>query len=331
LSILNEVILGDATAQNIITLELGTDYLFPRAVQVASQAHLARPGQMAMAQDGSILIALPAVNVVARLRIPENQLSIFAGNGIRGFSGDGGPAIQASLFQPAGVAVGPSGSVYISDTGNNRVRVVSPGGVITTLIGPGVGLINVGPLTTPVGLAVDQSENVYVAVSGDTEVYRVTPSGVATIVAGDGSTGFFGSIPPGTLATAYNLVYPQGVFVASNGDLLIADVDSIYRVDSTGVLTLVAGHNGRGFSGDGGPAVNAQLSGASSLAMDTAGNILFTDTSNNRVRRISTSGIIETVVGSGQQYGPIGDGGSATTASLNTPAGIIFGSAQEFV
>jgi hypothetical protein len=281
---------GFGLAQNIITQELGTDYLFPRAPQIASDTHLPAPGQMAVAADGSVLIALPAVNCVVRLRINENELSVFAGNGIRGLSGDGSAATDAALNQPAGVAVGPSGSVYISDTGNRRIRVVSPSGTITTLAGPGIGHLNgrttagIGFLA-PLGLAVDRDENVYVADSA--QIYRIGRSGVSDILAGTGSSGSFGPIAPGTEAIHFNLLSPQGLLLAPNGDILIADLDAIYRVNADGILTLIAGHNNRGFSGDGGPARNAQLSGVTSLALDPVGDIFLSDTSNNRIRRTS--------------------------------------------
>jgi uncharacterized protein (TIGR03437 family) len=272
------------------------------------------------------------------------------------FSGDGGPAIAASLNNPSGVAVDVSGNLFIADTGNNRIRKVSASGIITTVAGDGSFCIlnspgDGGPATAasvcPSGVAVDAFGNIFIADTTNNRIRKVPASGIITTVAGGGSSSFSGD---GGLATSASLSAPTGVAVDASGNLFIADSDNnrIRKVSAGGIITTVAGsgsvdvfsgssgsfsHSG-GFAGDGGTATSALLSTPMGVAVDASGNFFIADSDNNRIRKVSAGGIITTVAGSGN-FGLVntglgftstgsfsGDGGPATSATLANPFGV---------
>ena len=246
------------------------------------------------------------------------QISIIipvAGTGIAGFGGDGGPAKLAMLNQPEGVAVDASGNLYIADTDNNRIRKISPGGIITTVAGTEIagfsgdgGPATQAQLNHPEGVAVDASGNLYIADTGNNRIRKISPNGIITTVAGNGIAGFSGDNGPASQA---QLNQPEGVAVDASGNLYIADTDNdrIREVRTDGVIITIAGRDA-GFSGDGGPAYRAQLNHPEGVAVDASGNIYIADTGNNRIRKISPNGTITTIVGNG------------TTAILKAPTGI---------
>jgi uncharacterized protein (TIGR03437 family) len=216
-------------------------------------------------------------------------ITTIAGIDNGGFSGDGGPATSAQLSGPSGIVVDGSGNLYVADTGNGRIRKVSVSGVITT-------------------------------------------------VAGNGSDGFSGDGGPATAASLNIDVVGIGIAVDTSGNLFIADINNnrVRKVSAGGIITTVAG-NGfgaidgiGGFSGDGGPATAAELFGPSGIAVDASGNLFIVDLGNMRIRKVSASGIITTVAGSGCVLsvstpncgGFSGDGGPATSATLNHPSAI---------
>jgi uncharacterized protein (TIGR03437 family) len=246
-------------------------------------------------------------------------ISTVAGTGASGLSGDNGPAINAQLTNPVGVAVDSAGNLYIADAGNGRVRRVSKG-VIATVAGGGTSLGDNGPATSaqlisPTGVAVDSTGNLFIADVNGQRIRKVS-NGVITTVAGGGTS--LGDNGP---ATSAQLISPIGVAVDSAGNLYIADMNN-YRVRkvSNGVITTVAGNGYEGFSGDNGAAINAQLANPMGVAVDSAGNLFIADQSNRRVRKVS-SGVITTVAGSGTE-GFSGDNGPATSAQLSYPVGV---------
>ncbi len=266
-------------------------------------------------------------NTVLRLDATTGVLTLVAGNGSVGFSGDNGPATSAQLNNPGGVAVDSAGNLYIADSGNARIRKVS-GGVITTVAGGGSsGFFDTGPATSaqlwgPGGIAVDSNGDLYFS---DTALFgygliRKVSGGVITTVAGGGSSGLGDNGP----ATSAQLYLPAGVAVDSAGNLYIADPVS-YRVRkvSNGVITTAAGNGTQGFSGDNGPATSAQLSGPTGIAVDSAGNLYIADSGN--IRKVS-NGVITTVAGNGTQ-GFSGDNGPAISAQLYGPWGVAIDSA----
>jgi uncharacterized protein (TIGR03437 family) len=251
---------------------------------------------------------------VLRLDSTTGILTLVAGNGTSGFSGDNGPATSAQLATPQGIAVDSAGNLFIADYYNNRIREVS-GGVITTVVGNGtLGFADNVPAAGPVlyqpnGIAVDSAGNLYIA-DGSDRIRKVANGVIATVV-GNGFEGFSGDNGP---AISAQLNAPGALAVDSAGNLFIADTwNNRIREVSNGVITTVAGNGSLAFGGDNGPATGAQLT-AAGLAVDSAGNLYIADSYNSRIRKVS-NGVITTVVGNGTfAFG--GDNGPATSAQL---------------
>jgi RHS repeat-associated protein len=279
----------------------------------ATQVRLNVPRGVATGPDGSFYIAERLANRVRRVS-PSGIITTVAGVGGSGeYSGDGGPATQAALSQPHGLALGPDGSLYIADTNNNRIRKVSPGGIITTVAGNGNGGYsgNGGPATQaalyrPSGIAVGPDGSLYIA--ADSRIRKVSPSGIITTVAGsDSSCQYLGD---GGLATQAELCNPAGVALGSDGSLYIVDSDSYFtdnnrvrKVSPSGIITTVAG--GSWHSEDGIPATQAWLISPAGLALDLDGSLYITDAgdlyNNGRIRKVSPTGTITTLAGNGRQ------------------------------
>ena len=249
--------------------------------------------------------------------------------------GDGGLATMATLDYPEGVAVAPTGGFYIAEVGSDetdpRIRKVSSNGIITTVAGNGTNGYagDGGPainalLDAPFGVWADSLGDLYIADTGNERVREVSPNGIITTVAGIGmgSPGQPYQIS-GVPATTALLYSPWALTTDSLGNLYIAQggLDIVSKVSPNGIITTVAGNATGGYSGDGGPAVSAQLTSPSGVAVDSVGNIFIADTNNARIRKVSPNGIITTVAGNGTQ-GYAGDGGHATTAQLQYPTGI---------
>ena len=251
-------------------------------------------------------------------------ISTVAGNGTYGYSGDGGPAVAAQLWGPNGVAVDGAGNLYIVDRGNQRIRKVDAAGVISTVAGDGTqgfggdgGPATAAQLDTPQGVAVDGAGNLYIADGGNNRIRKVDSAGAISTVAGGGPIG------DGGAAVAAQLYYPNGVAPDGAGNLYIADSFNhrIRKVDAAGVISTVAGDGTRGYGGDGGAAVAAQLFAPRGVALDGAGNLYIADNANNRIRKVDAAGVITTVAGDGTR-GSGGDGGPATAAQLSSPRGV---------
>jgi trimeric autotransporter adhesin len=251
-----------------------------------------------------------------------------AGDGSKGFTGDGGQGTSAILNAPLFVAVDASGNIYMNDASNRRIRKVTKStGIITTVAGDGTstfkgdgGLATSAGLNYPRGIAVDASGNIYITDAMIGRVRMVTKStGIITTVAGNGTKGYFGDGGPATLAGFY---YPAGVAVDTLGNIYIADLyNGCIRLvtKSTGIITTVAGDGTSMFKGDGGLATSAKLNGPYGVAVDASGNIYIADAFSNRVRMVTKStGIITTVAGDGKQVNS-GDGKLATSASVYYP------------
>ena len=323
--------LGTAPSTDAIAIDYSELLIEPLIETQATDARLNFPTGMGVDASGDLFIADFRNSRVRRVDGATGVITTVAGTGISGFSGDGGPATDAQLNEPFGVAVDASGDLFIADTSNDRVRRVDAAtGVITTVVGTGIsGFSGDGGPTTdaqlnePFGVAVDASGDLFIADTSNDRVRRVdAATGVITTVAGTGISGFSGDGGP---ATDAQLNEPFGVAVDASGDLFIADTsnDRVRRVDAaTGVITTVAGTGISGFSGDGGQATDAQLNDPSGVAVDASGNLFIADTSNDRVRRVdSATGVITSVAGTGIS-GFSGDGGPATDAQLNEPFGV---------
>jgi trimeric autotransporter adhesin len=254
-------------------------------------------------------------------------ITTIAGNNTAGYSGDGGAATAAELYDPRCVAVDGSGNVYIADAYNNRIRKVDPSGVISTFAGNGTagysgdgGAATAAELSYPRGVAVDGSGNVYIADQNNNRVRKVAPSGFISTFAGNGTAGYSGD---GGAATAAKLYYPTGVAVDGSGNVYIADYFNhrIRKVDPSGVISTIAGNSNVGYSGDGGAATAAKLYYPLGVAVDGSGNVYIADEDNHRIRKVNPLGIISTIAGNGT-VGYSGDGGAATAAELDDPTGV---------
>jgi len=259
-------------------------------------------------------------------------ITTVAGNGTQGFSGDGGQATDAQLGIPYGVTVDSTGNLYISDIQYKRVRKVDNGGIIATFAGDGGVLFSGdgGPATmasifNPYVIEFDISDNLYISDSGHNRIRKVDNSGTINTVAGNGAVSYY---EDGVPAKSTQLANPYGVATDGAGNFYISDYgrQSVRKVDSDGNISTVAGNGTQGYSGDGGPAITAQLWNPGGLAVDSAGNLYIADKTNQRVRKVDTAGVVTTVAGNGAQ-GYSGDGGPATAAQLRQPSDVTVDSA----
>jgi uncharacterized protein (TIGR03437 family) len=354
----------------------------PAPVEAAAVSlALAPPGRVATDPSGNLYFT--ALNSVYKVDAMGNAIRV-AGNGRAGFGGDKGPALSAELNGPQGIFITSAGDVYIADTGNNRIRLVS-GGTITTIAGTGVAGVSgdfsdplMAQLHLPMAVALDGQGNVYICDTGNNEV-RMISQGVLLPFAGDYIQGYSGDggspngsalnsptdiafdaagdmfiadsgnarvreITNGTIssiigavtgstinfveggsATGTLLTAVRSIAVDSGGDIVYltdSDANRVRKVVSSKITT-VAGTGPSGFTGDGGMATSAQLNYPASVAVDPAGNVYFVDLSNARVRKVNTSGVISTVAGNGTGHYS-GDGGSAQSAQMNGPSGLAF-------
>ena len=354
---------GTNLPNNIITTVAGGN-LFDH--QPATNTILNGPFGAVVDSAGDLYIA-DAINNVIRRVDTNGMATIVAGNGTGSYSGDGGAATKAGLCYPHSVCVDSRGNLFIADSSNNRIRKVDTNGVITTVAGTGTmgstgnggaatnalldipygvcvdgignlfisdywnnmirkvdtnGIINkysAISFSFPTGLAVDSSNTLYIA-SGS-QIFKVQSNGAGSIVAGTFQVrGYAGD---GGLATSAKLNYPYGVAVDAAHNVYIADTfnSCIRMVGTNGIITTVAGNSTNGLSGDGGLASNANLSLPNGVAVDRLGNLIIIDSGNNRIRQVGTNGIIKSVVGRNPNDGDMG-----TNATLNGAVGVSFDS-----
>jgi uncharacterized protein (TIGR03437 family) len=314
----------------VITTVAGTVPSFPNKPLPATTSPISAIDGLAFDSTGNVYISDAIHNLVMRVT-PDGTLSVVAGNGVRGYSGDGGPAVNAALASPEGIAIDSSGNLYVADSGNNRIRKVS-NGIISTVAGNGrsdsVNNGDGGPATSaqvadPFNVAVDQSGNLYMT---DLLSIRKVSNGIISTIAGNGRFGFSGDNGPATNAMISN---PGNIAFDSLGNLYFADKgNNRIRKVANGIITTVAGNGTAGFGGDNGSAINAMLNQPYDLGFDASGNFYIADLLNNRVRKVS-AGIITTVAGNGSS-GLSGDNGPATAAALKPariavlPSGIFY-------
>jgi len=297
----------------------------------AALAELNGPAGIAIDQAGTLYMADSANHRIRRVTA-GGAIDTFAGTGTPGFSGDGGPAKQARLNGPLGVAVDSSGNVYISDTNNNRIREVSSGGTINTIAGNGNASFygdgspaGQASLHAPAGLAVAPDGTVYVADTLSERVRKIAPNGVIGTVAGNGLAGFSGDGGQGPAAA---LNQPASVALDGAGNLYVADQGNnrVRAVSPQGYITTVAGNGSNGSSGDGSAATGAALAGPQGVAVDGAGNLYIALAGGNTLREVGTGGTISTIAGTGACC-YVGDGGPPLAAALNSPWNVAVDSA----
>ena len=276
-----------------------------------STAQFDTPFGVAVDSTGNSYVA-DTYNHTIRKITPAGLVTTLAGTADTKGSADGtGSAAQFSF--PQGMAMGSSGNVYVADTGNSTIRLITPAGVVVTIAGiansRGVtdGASTVARFYNPMGLTVDSVGNIYVADSSNHTIRKITPAGIVTTLAG--SAGSYGWAD-GT-GSAARFDYPEGVAVDGSGNVYVADTDNstIRKITPAGVVTTLAGSAGSYGSTDGTGSA-ARFSYPEGLAVDSAGNIYVADTYSNTIRKITPVGIVSTLAGSVGSYGSTDGAGS---------------------
>lgn len=292
----------------------------------ATDAQLNYPQAVARDSSGNLFIA-DCFNHRIRKVDSSGSISTVAGSGTAGATGDGSGATSAQLYNPCGVAVDGSGTIYIADTHNHEVRKVT-GSTISKVAGIGEAayggdgaVATDSGLNSPLSVALGSSGVIYIADTANNRVRKVEGNGNISTAVGNGSAGYSGD---GGAATSAAIAYPQGLAVDGAGNLYISDTLNhvIRKVTTDGTISTVAGTGTPGFSGDNGPATSARLSYPKGVAVDSSGNLYIADTFNSRIRRVdANTGNITTIAGVGR-FGDRGDGGPATAAWLRFPSGV---------
>ena len=293
----------------------------------ATDAEALRPGGVAVDSAGDLFVTEGLNNVEREVVKATGEIITVAGNGSAGYSGDNGPATDAQLNGTNSVAVDSAGDLFLSDSFNNRIReVVMATGDIITIAGNGIsGYSGDGrpaidsELANPLGIAVDSASDVFFA-DPINDVIRevVKATGDIITVAGNGKAGYIGD---NRTAIAAELNLPDGIAVDSAGNLFIADDgNNVIRevVKATGDIITVVGNGAAGYTGDDGPATDAELNGPNSVAVDSVGDLFISDNANVVREVVKATGDIIPIAGNGTA-GYSGDGGAATAAELNGP------------
>jgi sugar lactone lactonase YvrE len=298
---------------------------------LANHAELIGPVGIAIDNAGNTYIAQQSFYTVRKVSA-AGIITTFAGTGTYGMTGDGGPATAANIGQIYGIAIDRTGNVYLVDAGNNCIRKVSPAGIISTIAGnSGVaaysgdgGPATAAELNQPIDAVADTFGNLIFTDFYNSVVRKINPAGIITTIVGDGSTGGTGDGGP---ATASELGRPFRVALDNKGNLFVAEVANNYicRVDTAGIIKIVGGTGvyGLGTDGDGGQATAATMSAPCGLALDTMGNLFFSDIDNERIRKIDLNTGIISAYAATLVAGYSGDGGPATAAQISTPEDLV--------
>lgn len=328
--LLSVVTLPVSFSQGIITTIAGngiTQYIgdgWP-----ATSYSLAQPTGLCMDKSGDIYETDYAESRIRRLDT-HDTLYTYAGIGVPGYTGDGGPASTATFANPTGVAMDTAGNLYITEEYNHIVRKITRAtGIVSTICGTGVagyagdgGSAMTAMLNQPAGLCLDKAGNIYIADKNNNRIRKIDAlTGTITSFAGIGSAGYSGDGGP---ANTTKLAYPMSVCADTANNIYIADNANhrIRRVDAaTGTITTVTGMGGQAYTGDEGQAIYARISEPNCVHMSKRGNLYISDYGNNVIRVITPDGIIHTVAGSGL-FGYSGDGGPALSATFQRPTAI---------
>jgi len=274
----------------------------------------------------SILVAGLAIALLTQIPVQAQTISTVAGGG----SAINVQAVNFGFSYPIfAVQYAPTGDIYVNLNGEGAIRKISSSGVVTLVAGGnGTGEIPDGPVTGTgifpnlTGLVVDATGNLYITEFSSCKVRKISTSGTISTIAGTGTPGFSGD---GGAATAAQLNFPFGLAIDATGNIYVADMfnNRVRKISTGGIITTVAGSATSGSGGDGGAATSAQLNQPEGLAVDGSGNLYIADVNNNKIRKVTTGGIISTYAGTGI-YGSTGDGGPATSATLSSPATVSF-------
>jgi uncharacterized protein (TIGR03437 family) len=294
---------------------------------IATSAELYQPSAVALDSAGNLFIADTGTERVRQV-LPTGQITTVAGTGFPSRDeGDALPAVLAPLNSPMGVVADAAGNLFVADSFNHRVVVINGMRMLRPVAGTGTGGVSAdgvpalaAPLRGPRGVCLDRSGALYIVDTSNHRVLRLLPGGTLQTIAGNGSGGYAGDNGPARLA---QLRMPNACVIDSSGSLFIADTGNhaIRKVAANGVIATVAGNGVEGPSGDEGPAAGAHLSSPRGVTVDDNGFIFIGDSGNHRIRMVTPDGIIHTIAGTGSP-GFEGDGGQATLALLDGPAGL---------
>jgi uncharacterized protein (TIGR03437 family) len=289
----------------------------------ATAAQLAAVRDLAVDLTGTVYIA---DGVRVRSVDPSLIIHTVAGDGYLHAVGDGGPATSAQLYRPSAIVLDYSGNLFVADTGTQRVRQVTPSGIIVTVAGTGIagyngdqGQASSALLNSPGGVALDAAGGLVVADTVNQRIRKVSGGVISTVL----GTGIAGSGPQNTAPLQTPVRSPGGVCFDLGGNLYVADTlnNRVLQAPPGALVATAAGNGAAGSLGDGGPAPTAQLDLPDACAADAAGNLYVADTGNHRIRKVTAAGIVSTVAGTGAQGGA-GDEGPATSAALSAPRGV---------
>ncbi|HTS28347.1 MAG TPA: NHL repeat-containing protein [Bryobacteraceae bacterium] len=301
----------------------------------ALQAQLAFPDGLAVDVSGNVYVVDRDANTVREIST-AGTISTIAGTGMSGYSGDGGPAVKAQLNSPTGLAIDSLGNLFIADTGNSCIRMVATNGAISTVAGNNTadyygdgGPATQAALKQPQGMTVDPSGNLYIADTFNNVIRKVGPDGTITTFAG---TGFPASTGDGGPPSSATLFLPTDVAADRSGALYIADLGAVrIRKIAQGQISTVAGNNfSEQLALDGLVAISARISGPTGVAVDANGTFYFAAGSigsgsgltggDFKIWKVTPDGIFHTVAGDGENSSS-GDGGPASAAQIDSPAG----------
>jgi sugar lactone lactonase YvrE len=261
-----------------------------------SEASLYLPDAIAVDRKDNIYFVSPqGSSKFVRKIDSQGKIMLFAGNGVLGDKGDGGPAVKASFGVIQDIAVDHQGNVYLADLTNRKVRKVDTQGIISTLASDTWVKI-VDEEIHPNGIAVNKLGEIFISDSGSSKIRKIDRDQKVTTFAGTGEFRDFGDGGPAFQA---GIRSPGGLTFNFDGELYIAEETShrIRKINKEGTIIHVAGTGVAGYGGDGGPAIHAQLKSPYRMVFDKEGNLYFSDRDNNRIRKIDPQGIISTVAG----------------------------------
>ena len=265
---------------------------------LATSAKLHAPGGLAFDTSGNLYIAEQLNNRIRKVTVSTGLISTIAGNGTAGFSGDGGLAVTAVVYNPASVCFDRSGNIFIVDAGNERIRKISNSGIISTYAGTGVagysgdgGLATLAKIENVSYVCTDTSGNIYFQQQGlDAVIRKIDTSGIISTIAGNGSAGPTGD---GGLAIDAGL-NPLGLVFDNAGNLFVSGYidNDVRKINDSGIIYSVAGNGTSGFTGDGGIATSAELYEPFGIAVDIYNNLYISDFDNHRIRKVTFNAII---------------------------------------
>lgn len=271
----------------------------------ANEAELNYPRDLDFDSNGNIYISDRGNNRIRKIDL-NGIITTVAGSSARGYSGDGGLAINAQIHLPLGIKIDSNDNIYFIDNNNHCVRKIDGNGIITTIAGNGTsdfsgdgGLAINASLSYPQDLTIDSAGNIYILDTDNRRIRKIDANGIISTIAGNGNPGFNGEGVPAINAHTEN---PTNIHIDANSNIYFSDwANSIVRkIDNNGIITTIAGNGTPGFSGDGGLAINALLNIPSGLTT-LNGSLYITDRDNYRIRKIDENGIITTYAG--ETYG----------------------------